>query len=392
MSTDLIKCKICGDEVHAIVRHLTESHHADSREPCTLDEYREKYPAAPLVSASVAEKIAAKRKAREAEEVGGSAKSTLESAFKLKGIPAAKTSAGKDIPVDVLPDGPFQDLVAPWDADFVPDIELYKNILLAIKKNMPVYCFGMPGVGKSSVYEQVSHATNRPMMRVQHTINTEESHIVGEKMPVRLVDERTGESYTSIEFQLGPLPEAMLNGWMYLADEYDRALPQVLSVYQAVLEGKPLMIKEAPPHLRIIKPHPDFRFVATGNTNGGGDDMGLFNGTNQQDAATFERFGLVVRVGYLDEAEEIALLRKKTGIKEAHAKQIRTFAEKVREAFPREFPLTVGPRVLINLATVGIHKGCFVKGAEMAFANRLPEGPRKVALDLARRTFIEGAA
>lgn len=49
----------------------------------------------------------------------------------------------------------------------------------------------------------------------------------------------------------------MKHGWMYLADEYDFAQPNVLSVYQAVLEGKPLYIKEADAANRVIKPHPN---------------------------------------------------------------------------------------------------------------------------------------
>ena len=115
--------------------------------------------------------------------------------------------------------------------------------------------------------------------------------------------------------------------------------------------------------------------------------MGLFNAATQQDAATFERFALVHKVDYLDEEAEIALIIKKVKLSKPHAKQIRSFAEKVRESFPHDIPLTMGPRVLINIAEVGVNKGSFEKGVELAFANRLPDGPRKVALDMARRVF-----
>ena len=37
----------------------------------------------------------------------------------------------------------------------------------------------------------------------------------------------------------------MKHGWVYLADEYDFAFPQILGVYQPVLEGEALVIKEA---------------------------------------------------------------------------------------------------------------------------------------------------
>ena len=80
-------------------------------------------------------------------------------------------------------------------------------------------------------------------------------------------------------FELGPLPYAMKHGMVYCADEYDFAEPAVLSIYQSVLEGKPLIIKEADLENRVIKPHPNFRFCATGNTNGAGDSFGLYQGT-----------------------------------------------------------------------------------------------------------------
>ena len=246
-----INCMVCGASVHAIQNHLEKDHGPDSSSPMTLDEYREKYPKAPLLSPRLVERM--EQKKAESSEQGS--KQPFDKLFRLDGVPAAKTPSGGDIMIDVCTHSQ-PELVPSWDDAYVPDIESYKNILLALAKNKPIYLYGMPGLGKSSIFKQVCSATNRPLVRVQHTINTEESHIVGEKMPVRKVDEKTGESYTTIEFQLGPLPEAMLNGQVYMADEYDRSLPQVLSVYQAVLEGEPLFIKEAPPHLRLSRPHP----------------------------------------------------------------------------------------------------------------------------------------
>lgn len=286
--------------------------------------------------------------------------------------------------VDICQQDGYEEHIPEWDDGYVLDIETLKYILMAFKVNQPIYLFGPPGVGKTSIYHQVCAATRRRAIRLQHTANTEESHIVGQWVIKRKTSE-SGEEYNAMEFDLGPLPQAMLNGWVYIADEYDRTHPQVLSVYQAVLEGKPLYIKEAPEHLRIIRPHPDFRFAATGNTNGSGDDTGLYGATMQQDAATFERFGVVCRVDYLNEKQEVALLRAKTGMSEEHARMIRTFAEKIRSRFPADMSLTIGPRVMINIALNGMLRGSLMKGVESAYANRLPDDERVAALSVAER-------
>ncbi len=67
----------------------------------------------------------------------------------------------------------------------------------------------------------------------------------------------------------------MKNGWVYLADEYDFAFPQILGIYQPVLEGEPLVIKEATPDWRRVAPHKRFAFIGTGNTNGSGMKRGF---------------------------------------------------------------------------------------------------------------------
>lgn len=55
-------------------------------------------------------------------------------------------------------------------------------------------------------------------------------------------------------------------------------------------------------------PHPMFRFVATANTNGAGDDTGLYQGTQRQNLAFTDRF-ILCEMGYPDPSVEKKLLR-----------------------------------------------------------------------------------
>ncbi|MET2951252.1 MoxR family ATPase [Vibrio owensii] len=395
----MIECKLCTKNVHSIALHLKKEHDGIS-----IEDYQEKFPGAPLLSDAAKAKIEAKKRAaspeKEAEpevskktEVAtaveeGVRKAPLHELFNLGAIKAAKTASGKAIGITVL-DMPEDEaeLVPLFDEDYVFDVDVLKSCLMGIELNIPTYIWGHAGVGKSTFWENIAAATNRRLRRVQHTPNTEECHIVGQYVVKHIEDPKTGELKAKTEFELGELPLAMLKGDIYMADEYDRAYPNVLSVYQAVLEGKALHIKEAPPEFRYIRPHKNFRFVATGNTNGSGDETGLYQATVVQDAATFERFGIVEKILYMPPKKETAIIMRKTGLVEADAKKIVDFAVKIRESYPTEVSLTMGPRVLINIAKIGLLKGDFVKGVMVSYSNRLPEAEAQAALSIAQRTL-----
>ncbi|CDT53745.1 putative porphyrin biosynthetic protein [Vibrio coralliirubri] len=392
----MIECKLCSKSVHSIALHLKKEH-----DGITVDDYEERFPGSPLLSEAARAKIEAKKKAvgeakkEEPKKTAVAAaveentgKVPLHELFNLGSIKAARTAKGNPIPITTL-EMPEKEpeLVPVFDTDYVFDVDVLKSCLMGIELSIPTYIWGHAGVGKSTFWENIAAATNRRLRRVQHTPNTEECHIVGQYVVKHIEDPKTGELKAKTEFELGDLPIAMLNGDIYMADEYDRAYPNVLSVYQAVLEGKALHIKEAPPELRYIRPHPNFRFVATGNTNGSGDETGLYQATVVQDAATFERFGIVEKIEYMPAKKETAIVMRKTGLVESDAKKIVDFAAKIRQSYPTEVSLTLGPRVLINIAKIGLLRGDFVKGVMVSYSNRLPEAEAQAALSIAQRTL-----
>jgi len=402
--TSMITCEICSAKTHSIRRHIADVH-ADE---WTESRYKEEFPDSPLMS-PIAEKrvkeALSKKKAAEAASVkelpavksnpGATNIKTLSvamgDAFKLgdnKLTRSAKT--GNPIMITALDKSTVKEpqFIPQLDPGYIFDIEVLKTLIMGIELKIPTYLYGHAGLGKSSIFEQIAAATNRPIRRVQHTVNTEESHIVGQYVVNHVEDPVSGELKAKTEFQYGDLPLAMMNGEIFLADEYDRSYPSVLSVYQAVLEGKPLHIKDAPEEMRVVHPHPEFRFVATGNTNGAGDDTGLYQATVVQDAATFERFGIVEKIDYMPANQEIGILKSKCRLLEPDAKKIVDFARKIRsEAFPNSVSLTLGPRVLINIGKIGLARSNMQKGIEVAYANRLPEVERRAALDIAQRFF-----
>lgn len=391
-SADRIKCEIDGAMVHSIQAHIKANYASE----WTVDRYKQTYPDAPLMSDfaknAVAKSLRDKQESAVAVAPGPAAIPMLQAAyqvahhpmhevFELGAVPAALGSTGQPIPVAVLSGHSAEsaNYLVEVDKSYVFNIDLLKKVLVGLALNKPTLLWGMHGTGKTTVIQQACARTRRPAVRVQHTINMEESHVLGQWVV------KNGQT----EFQLGPLPMAMINGWAYIADEYDFAMPSVLSVYQPVLEGQSLVIKDAPPHLRKITPHPDFRFFATGNTNGCGDETGLYQGTLMQNAANYSRFGITQEVEYMDADIEENILKAKAKVPAPAAKKIVKFANEIRKMFrDGKISMTISPREMIAASEVGIaFGGNWTLGLELAFGNRLPRVDKKTVQEYLQRVF-----
>lgn len=414
-SNEPIVCRICGTKTHLISTHLKKSH-----PEITVDQYKEAYPDAELYSPLALKKMEEEKAKREAaklaaeqeaakeavaepettiekEEPVSTTNQNVQSAltnistkptdiivqrpfheiFELKGK-SAMSGSGKPIPISCVEDTAYPELVPEVNNTYVWNTDELKDVMIALELNINPYVWGHKGAGKSELAEQIAARTGRPFVRIQHTSNTEEAHIVG------MWTVKNGETV----FELGPLALAMKHGWMYLADEYDFAQPSVLSVYQAVLEGKPLMIKEADKENRLIKPHPNFRFIATGNTNGSGDETGLYQGTNLQNSANYDRFGSVIYKSYMKKADESLIIQKRVGLCEEDADKLVDFANLVRDQYAAsKISDTISPRSLINAAMIGLRRNDFKHGLKLAFSNKLTLVDKQVAEDLAQRVF-----
>jgi cobaltochelatase CobS len=377
-----IKCEECGAEVHAIQNHLKEAHPT-----MTLSEYQAKHPSAPIFSEEMLRRIEQKKKEATAPAAAGDAatglkdaivKKPLHEVFDMDKIKAARSKSGGPIPISTIADSAFPELIPRVFTGYVFDVDEVKNVMLALELNIPTYVWGHKGSGKTEFFEQIAARTGRPLWRNQHTVNTEEAHIVGQWTV------KAG----STQFELGPLALAMKNGWLYLADEYDFALPSVLSVYQAVLEGKPLVIKEADAANRVIRPHPNFRFVATGNTNGAGDETGLYQGTSIQNSANYDRFGMVLHKKYMPKESESLILQNHVGLEPVDADKMVDFANRVREAYSGgKISDTISPRALIYASQLGVKRASFRIGLSLSFGNKLSSVDREVVDGIAQRVF-----
>ena len=418
-----IVCQIDNERVHSIQAHIKKNH-----PEWDIERYQREFPGMPLLSQK-ALAIVEKRRVEQAEKAESEKKSAqtnntradlimgafdmpsprssetqeaFHELFELGNSKAALSSLGKPIPISVFSD--HDELSADYlpvvDKSYVFNIDLLKKVAIGLQLNMPVYLWGFHGTGKTTILQQAAARMKRPFVRVQHTINMQESDVLGQwtvrSRPVEIEEissdgtiHKVMKQQSVTEFQLGPLPLAMLNGWIYCADEYDFAMPSVTAVYQPVLEGQSLLIKDAPAQFRKITPHPNFRFVATGNTNGVGDETGLYQGTLMQNAANYSRMSITEEVEYMDPKIEIAILVSKAGIDSEDAKKIVKIANEVRKLFKDgKISMTISPRELITAAKLGlVYAFDWKVGLELAFANRLSRVDKKVVQEYMQRVF-----
>jgi len=189
-----------------------------------------------------------------------------------------------------------QNLIPDQDNTFVkfgPFADIKK--IIQSKLFYPAFITGLSGNGKTFSVEQACAQTNRELIRVNITIETDEDDLIG---GFRLVDGST-------VWHNGPVIEALERGAILLLDEIDLASNKILCL-QSILEGRGVFLKKIG---RWVKPTAGFNVIATANTKGKGSDDGRFIGTNVLNEAFLERFPVTFEQDYPSPAIENKILK-----------------------------------------------------------------------------------
>ncbi len=178
--------------------------------------------------------------------------------------------------------------------DYVP-FGFYKDLnkIIGSKKFYPVFVTGLSGNGKTLMVEQVCATLKRECIRVNISIETDESDLLGGPT---LVD-------GNVVNRDGPVILAMKRGAVLLIDEVDRGSNKLMCL-QGILEGKPYFNKK---NGEMVYPANGFNVVATANTKGRGSDEGKYL-SQILDDAFLERFPITVEQEYPDIKTEKKIL------------------------------------------------------------------------------------
>ena len=178
---------------------------------------------------------------------------------------------------DYVPFGFFKDL---------------KNIINS-KQFYPVFVTGLSGNGKTLMVEQVCAELNRECIRVNISIETDETDLLGGPTLVN----------GNVVNRDGPVITAMKRGAILLIDEVDRGSNKLMCL-QGILEGKPHYNKKSG---ELVHPKAGFNVIATANTKGRGSEEGRYL-SQILDDAFLERFPITVEQEYPDAKTEKKIL------------------------------------------------------------------------------------
>ena len=237
--------------------------------------------------------------------------------------------------------------VPPVQDDFAFQLPTLVPLLLSIVMNDRPWLRGHTGTGKTTAIEQVYARLNLPLYRVNLDSDISRSELVSRDAIKH--DPVSGATITS--FVEGIIPRSMQQPCGLLLDEVDASRPDLAFVLQRLTEGKGFMLLEDGG--RTIMPHPWFRIFATANTNGRGDETGLYTGTRALGSAFINRFGPFLLVDYIDSKSEVKLVKMRCPSLSADlADQIVGYAKEHRIAFMQgQVSLPCSPRDTIGLAT-----------------------------------------
>lgn len=254
--------------------------------------------------------------------------------------------------------------------------------ILAIMPGEPyIYIYGPTGCGKTSCVKFIAATFHLPVYEVTGHSRLEFPELVGS---YKLVNQ-------NMVWVDGPLTLALRNGGIFLLNEQSLVDPATAAGLNTILDGSPLLIPETG---ELVQQHREFRFIATDNTNGSGDDTGLYNGTLRQNAALMGRFAFI-KADYLPrQVEERILSSQVPNLPAELGKKILDYAAEVRSGGDT-LSITMSPRDYIRwgkfclvfepLQKRGISPARYA--LERAFLFRAPQPEQDTLYELFQRVF-----
>ncbi len=176
-------------------------------------------------------------------------------------------------------------IVAGVEQAFVGKTEIVELVMVAILARGHVLFEDVPGVGKTTLARTFAHVLGLSWQRIQFASDLLPADIVG----ISIYDQKTGK----FEFKPGPVFANVL-----LADEINRTTPRTQSaLLESMAEGRVTVDGVTHP-----LPQP-FIVLATQNPR-------EFHGTYPLPESQLDRFLVRTSVGYLESAQEMALIRQ----------------------------------------------------------------------------------
>ena len=226
----------------------------------------------------------------------------------------------------------------------------FEEVLKYIANDEAVYLSGPAGSGKNVICQQVAEALG---------LNFYFTNAVTQEYQLKGFTDAMG-NYQPTQFY-----KAFTEGGLFMLDEMDASIPEVLVILNAALANGYF---DFPAPIGFVKKHPNFRVIAAGNTSGHGADN-EYVGRNQLDAASLDRFAFV-EINYSEAIENVVANGDKELVK---------FCRDFRKASKKSgVDIIVSYRGIGRLAKMSkllslddAIKGCLIKGLEKDDVNMI---------------------
>jgi len=211
------------------------------------------------------------------------------------------------------------------DKDFYLRPSWYDDLKAFVDAGVSVLLIGPAGSGKSRGVKEVFKERQQFLRVVSCTPRLNANDLEGD---FDLLVEN-GKQVTKFS-PAGPAL-ASQHGDGLLFDEVDAAPAEAMYSVYRLLDGEEMHIVRKGQDA-LVQRHPELRIVGTQNTEGRGDDRGLYHGRSHQDEAFLDRWENTIRVSYPTPDDEAVILCGRTGIGEVQAKRIVAAANAFRAA------------------------------------------------------------
>ena len=285
------------------------------------------------------------------------------------------------------PTGTLEELKV--DPHFEEDPAAAKMVEFAIKRRKNLLIVGPTGCGKSCLAINVMARLKEKCEIFSCTGETSVDELIAKPWIV----EQDSQSITVVVH--GAALRAYKDGKGLLLEEVDFAVPDMLAGMHRIMETNSMYYVCNVGAQEVIAKHTGFFVIGTANTIGTGEDAFRYAGTKPLNQAFMNRFSYTIRMDYLDKKRELKVLKNKTGIPEACARQLIEAANDARDAADptrisgapgsQRVMATISTRDLLEWSEVIVGLGLTpIEAADYAFLNRINDADRDII-----RTFIQ---
>lgn len=211
-----------------------------------------------------------------------------------------------------------------YKGTFIVDHTVLYPMLSAMCRNMKVMTYGPTGSGKTELVKFMCSLVHQPYLRINGRRDMETDALLG----------KPWVSEGSMHFDLGAMPQAMLDGMLIAFDEPWKTPTGIQMALQRYYERNgELFLDDMPGTIaeKTITPDPRSRMVLCDNVVGTGDNLDAYAATEVQDTSTLNRIDRVLKQDYLKPDQELELIKSQFAyIPEKKAKQMVQLANLIR--------------------------------------------------------------